>query len=251
MNTIRTIGMSWALAALCALPAGCAVDTGTKEDSDLRLDAIPPGHCAQAEAKDVLIAELMKDSWIAGYPLTRLYVDASGMITGPALPAPIAGDLDVINTIPVARDSVARALQKVSGLPDYVTDGMGPDSEACFGIPAWTPGGPTTVDTTSNEVFAGAVNYASWRTTHKEFGKECPLIKRQGNRDIIDPPGDGSTNQPPSATVSSTGVTANAFGLCPTGTSAGTYCKLSYATGVNYTGRTCQTYYGSLRCLLY
>ena len=55
----------------------------------------------------------------------------------------------------------------------------------------------------------------------------------------------------PSVTVSASGVTANAFGICPTGSTVGSYCKLSYATGVNYTGRTCQIYYGSLRCLLY
>ncbi|HEY5956949.1 MAG TPA: hypothetical protein VIV60_10370, partial [Polyangiaceae bacterium] len=92
---------------------------------------------------------------------------------------------------------------------------------------------------------------ASWVKVQKELSKECPLVKRNGNKDIVDPPGDGSTNEPVSVTVSATGVAANAFGNCPAGSGAGTYCKLSYATGVNYAGRMCTVYYGSLRCLLY
>ena len=52
------------------------------------------------------------------------------------------------------------------------------------------------------------------------------------------------------ATVSATGVVANAFGYCPEGT-FDQYCKRSYATGVNWHGRACLYYYGSLRCLLY
>lgn len=251
MNHLRITTVSCVLAALSALPLGCSVADVESGSVDTTEQALPPGQCNQATAKDVLIAQLVKDSWIANYPLTRLSTNASGSIVGPSLPDLIAGDLDIINTVPDARTSVSNALANVSGLPEYVMLGMGPDTAACTAIPAWTPSGSTTVDTTSNEVFAGATNYSSWRTAHQEFGKECPLVKCIGNKDIIDPPGDGSTNAPPSVTVSATGVTANAFGICPTGTAVGTYCKLSYATGVNYTGRSCQVYYGSLRCLLY
>jgi hypothetical protein len=239
------------LAAISALPLGCAVGAEDSGSVDTLSQELPPGQCNQATAKDVLIAQLVKDSWAANYPLTRLYTDASGSIVGPSLPDLIAGDLEIINSVPAARTSVSNALVKVSGLPDYVMLGTGAETNACTAIPAWTPTGSTTVNTTSIEVFPGATNYASWLDVQKEFGKECPLIKRIGNKDIVDPPGDGSTNDPPSVTVSATGVIANAFGICPTGTSVGTYCKLSYATGVNYTGRSCQTYYGSLRCLLY
>jgi hypothetical protein len=212
---------------------------------------VPNGICKQAQPKDILIAQLVKDSWLAHYPLTRLSVSASGDITGPALPETLAGDLEIINTVPEARESVARALRKVTGLPEYGTAFIGPDIDACSGVPAWSPNGTVTVNTTANEVQTGGVNDNSWRTTHKEFGQECPLIKRTGNRDIIDPPGDGSTNDPPSATVSATGIRANAYGLCASGTPVGSFCKLSYATGVNWTGRNCQFYYGSLRCVLY
>lgn len=251
MNHLRTTTVSCILAAFSALPLGCSVENRESESVGTAEQALPPGQCNQATAKDVLIAQLVKDSWIANYPLTRLSTDANGAIVGPNLPDLIAGDLDIINTVADARTSVSNALVNVSGLPEYVMLGMGPDTAACTAIPAWTPTGSTTVDTTSNEVFPDATNYSSWRTTHQEFGKECPLIKRIANKDIIDPPGDGSTNDPPSVTVSASGVTANAFGICPAGTAVGTYCKLSYATGVNYTGRTCQIYYGSLRCLLY
>lgn len=252
MNNPKMLGMSCVVAAICALPLACSVGTDPSESVDGASQAVlPPGQCNQAVAKDVLIAQLVKDSWVAAYPLTRLYADASGAITGPSLPDLLIGDLDLINSITEARESVARALVKVTGLPEYVIQGIGAETEACMGIPAWTPSGPTTVNTTSIEVIAGPVNHDSWRDTQKEFGKECPLIKRIGNKDIVDPPGDGSTNDPPSATVSASGVTANAFGICPTGTTTGTFCKLGYATGINYTGRSCQVYYGSLRCLLY
>jgi hypothetical protein len=130
--------------------------------------------------------------------------------------------------------------------------GMSMDLPACIlGVPAWTPTGTTTVYTGQNLVFPSGVNTSSWRTTHREFAKECPLVRAILNTDAIDPPGDGSTSLPPSTTVSATGVTANAYGLCPAGTPSMTYCKLSYATGVNWTGRKCTLYYGSMRCLLY
>ena len=99
-------------------------------------------------------------------------------------------------------------------------------------------------------VAAGETNYDSWRTTHKEFGKVNPLVKRNANQDRVDPPCDGSTNLPPSSTVSTTGVRANAWGLCSSRTRTGTYCKLSYATGVRWKGRWCQPYYGYKRCVL-
>ena len=36
-----------------------------------------PLHCLLARPKDVLIAELVKDSWRVNYPLTRVYVARS------------------------------------------------------------------------------------------------------------------------------------------------------------------------------
>jgi hypothetical protein len=184
------------------------------------------------------------------YPLTRLHADGDGNITGPALPGEIAGHLDLINSVPEARESVVRALRKVSGLPDYGMLEIGYANEACEQIPAWTPGGTTLVDTASYWVQTDGVNEKSWKTAHKEFGKECPLIKTAGNRDVIDPPGDGSTNDPPSQTVSATGVRADVWGMCPRFSWPGLHCKLSYATGINFTGRACAYYNGLLRCLL-
>lgn len=251
MNKIKFQGLTFVLAATCVLVQACGAADSESEPGSLSQEVLPPGQCNQATAKDVLIAGLVKDSWVAGYPLTRLFVDGSGLVTGPSLPDLLVGDLDVINNVTDARDSLARAVNKTAGLPDYGMAGIGPDSDACNGVPAWTPSGSTTVNTSSNEVFATAVNHDSWVTVQKEFGKECPLIKRIGNKDVVDPPGDGSTNDPPSQTVSAFGVVANAFGICPAGSYAGEFCKLSYATGVNYTGRVCQVYYGSLRCLLY
>lgn len=251
MNHIKLQGLTFVLAATCGLLQACAsADSGSDTDS-LSQAVMPPGQCTQATPKDVLIAGLVKDSWVAGYPLTRLYVDANGLVTGPSLPDILVGDLEVINNVTDARGSLVRAVSKTQGLPDYGVFGIGPDTSACTGIPAWTPNGTTIVNTSSNEVFTNGVNQASWVTVQKEFGKECPLIKRIGNKDIVDPPGDGSTNDPPSQTVSAFGVTANAFGNCPTSSYAGQFCKLSYATGINYTGRSCQVYYGSMRCLLY
>jgi hypothetical protein len=251
MNNLRITSLTYVLAAICALPLGCSAGAEGTESGDTISQAISPGQCNQAVAKDVLVAQLVQDSAVAGYPLTRLSTDANGLIGGPNLPDAVAGDLEIINTVVEARDSVARALVNVSGLADYDVLGIGPDTDACTGIPAWTPNGSTTIDTKSNEVFVGATNHDSWVKVQKEFSKECPLVKRLANKDIIDPPGDGSTSDPTSETVSSTGVTANAFGLCPAGTPMWTYCKQYNATGVNFTGRACQPYYNSLRCLLY
>jgi hypothetical protein len=221
------------------------------------LPAVVPGVCSQVDATDTIVAELVKVSWIAKYPLTRLEVVSAspdgmdGTVSGNDVPALVAGQLEIVNSVDAARQAVVRALRKVSGLPDYGMLEMGPDIAGCTEVPVWTPEGIVVRDTSANWVHTDGVNDASWQTAHREFGKECPLVKRIGNRDIVDPPGDGSTNAPASSTVSAEGVTANAFGLCPAGTPVGTYCKLSYATGVNYTGRTCRYYYGSLRCLLY
>lgn len=256
MDHLRMTGLSCILTASCALSLGCSADTEADSSGSISQATAPsqtltPGQCQQAVAKDVLIAQLVKDSAVAGYPLTRLSTDANGAIVGPDLPDAVAGDLEIINSVADARDSVARAVAKVSGLPDYAINGVGADSDACTGIPAWTPNGSTTINTSSIELFVGNTNHDSWVEVQKQFGKECPLVKRLGNKDIIDPPGDGSTNDPPSQTVSASGVTANAFGICPSYSYVGSYCKLSYATGVNYTGRACQVYYGSMRCLLY
>jgi hypothetical protein len=215
---------------------------------------LPPGqdqNCRKAAPKDIIIAALVKHSLLANYPLTRLSVATDGTITGPSMPDLVAGALEDVNNVPEARASVANALKKVSGLPDYGIQDVGPDMAACDAVPAYAHDGTViTVPTTANWIHTDGVNEASWETTHKEFGKECPLLKTVGNRDIVDPPGDGSTMLPPSTTVSASGVTADAFGRCPAGTTVGTYCKLSYATGVNYTGRWCQYYYGSLKCVL-
>lgn len=255
MQSLRSASVVGAVVACLASIGGCG-DAG--EDEGVTLEAMkrqsramPPGQCQRAEPTDVLIAELVKDSWRTNYPLTRLRVDPEVGVTGPGLPDALAGQLEVINSIPEARAALERAVAPISGLPDYGMAGIGPDTEACHEVAAWTPDGTTVIATTANQVFPNGVNEDSWREVHKHFGKESPLVKRVANRDIIDPPGDGSTNLAPSATVSAYGVTANAWGLCPYGTRAGTYCKLSYADGVNYTGRKCLYYYGSLRCLLY
>ncbi|MGC4064745.1 MAG: hypothetical protein QM784_08905 [Polyangiaceae bacterium] len=251
MNHLRIAGMPFVLAAISVFPLGCSMDAQESESVDSVTQALPPGQCNRAEAKDVYIAQLVKDSWLTGYPLTRLSSDASGAIVGPNLPDAVAGDLEIINSIEAARVAVAKALVKVTGLPEYVIEGTGEEIAACVGIPAWTPTGETTVDTTSIEILVGATNQDSWLETQKQFSKVCSLIKRTANRDFVDPAGDGSTNNPPSATVSASGVRANAFGNCPTGIQQDTFCKLSYATGINYTGRTCRLYNGATRCLLY
>ncbi|HMJ16003.1 MAG TPA: hypothetical protein VK524_31520 [Polyangiaceae bacterium] len=260
MRPLRHALHACTLVAFGPLALGCSStgdDNSTDSNSDSLLGLPLPGvinplNCFIAQPKDTLIAELVKDSWRVNYPLTRLYVGSDGLITGPGLPPALAGELEVINTVEPARASVARALAGVSGLPDYGMGAMSFALPACIlGVPAWTPNGTSTVYTTQNLVFPNGVNVSSWRTAHREFGKECPLVRSLLNTDVIDPPGDGSTNLPPSATVSATGVTANAYGLCAPGTAIGTYCKLNYATGVRWTGRNCQLYYGSTRCLVY
>jgi hypothetical protein len=259
----RTFGVGLACLALsCGAPSETSepiaeesaplVKLGLPVEVPVPLPGVPDlGHCLFARAKDTLIAELVKDSWRVGYPLTRLYVNADGSVSGANLPDLLQGELDVINTVEPARASVAAAVAQISGLPDYVMNGMSAALPSCLSVPAWTPNGTTSVATTFNEVFPGTTNIASWRATHAAFGAECPLVRSLLNTDAVDPPGDGSTNSPPSSSVSASGVRANSYGLCSGDAWEGRHCKLSYASGVNWTGRKCQTYYGNLRCLLY
>jgi hypothetical protein len=259
----RTFGVGLACLALsCGAPSETSdpvveqsaplLGLGLPIEVPLPLPGVPDlGHCLFAKAKDTLIAELVKDSWRVGYPLTRLYVNEDGSVSGPNLPPLLQGELDVINTVEPARASVAAAVAEISGLPDYVMNGMSAALPSCLSVPAWTPNGTTSVATTFNEVFPGTTNIASWRATHAAFAAECPLVRSLLNTDAVDPPGDGSTNNPPSSSVSASGVRANSYGLCGGDAWEGRHCKLSYASGVNWTGRRCQTYYGYLRCLLY
>jgi len=250
MKYLNRLGFVCALSAFGALLVGCGATPEGTEQFDSSTEALNPGQCNRAEPKDVLIASLLKNSWIAGYPLTRLTVDVAGNVVGAAAPDLVQGDLEIINSVPEARASVVAALADIAGLPDYGIAGMGPEMPSCAAVPAWTPSGVTTTSTTESEFFTDGVNDASWRKTHMAFGKQCPLVKRLGNLDIVDPPGDGSTNEPVSTTVSATGVRANALQLCPAGTSVGTYCKLYSSYGLNYSGRSCQLYYGRLICAL-
>jgi hypothetical protein len=259
LGLMMVVSFGGLVSAACAAEAPTeSGPTETASSLEQALDeALPPAasgkedkFCKKVEPKDVLIAQLMKDALREDYSLTQLAVDASGNITGPSLPATVQGSLEIVNSVPEARLAVARALVKVSGLPPYHVEDVGEDIPACASVPAWSPTGTVNAATTANWVHVAQENRDSWVTTHREFGKQCQLVRRLGNRDLIDPPGDGSTNAPPSATVSTTGVVADSFGRCPTGSSVGSYCKLSYATGVNYTGRWCQYYYGSLKCVL-
>lgn len=245
MKTVLRISPMLALAAIVV---GCSASSAPEGTSQVA-QASQVAKCQSVQAKDSLISALVYDSWLAGYPLTRLSVGAGGTIVGASPPDLVQGDLDLINAVPDAQASVTRALKKVSGLPDYGIGGIGAATDACTSVPAWTPTGTTTINTQSFAV-TPTTNPASWKTTHQEFGKECALLKSAGDVDEVDPPGDGSTNDPPSATVSATGIVANAFGLCGTSNPAGTFCKLSYATGVNWTGRWCQVYSGQFRCVL-
>ncbi len=207
-----------------------------------------PAACGRVKPHDVYVAQLVKDSWFVKYPLTRLSVAADGTIVGDGAPDMILGDLEVINLIPAARKDVARAVKEIAGLPDYGMRRIGPDKPLCSSVPAITPSGIVSVSTYANRVVPDGLNQASWTATHTAFGKQCLLVRRVGDRDIIDPPGDGSTNSPVSATVSATGVRADVFGRC---SCPWCYCKLSYATGVNYTGRLCLRYNSQWRCLPY
>ncbi len=263
MKSMWQIGIACVLATLGSVACGAADETTTSDELGSASSAVQPAveefdvallpensdaNCKKAQPKDLFIAELVEHSWLVSYPLTRLYVSATGDIAGSgSVPDLVAGDLEAINGFAAARDSVAQAIRKITGLPDYGMAGLGVDSAACAQVPVWTDGSVTAY--TSTLAFAvnpTDVNRTSWKTTHKEFGKQCPLVKTVGNRDIVDPPGDGSTNDPVSATVSATGVRADVFGRC---SSPWSYCKLSYATGINYRGRLCLPYNSQYRCL--
>jgi hypothetical protein len=247
MSFSRYFGIAGLLAVMGASGTGCGL--ASPDDTDQIQTPVSGPKCDQVQAKDPLIAQLVIESWMAQYPLTRLSVAADGSITGANPPDLIAGDLALINGIPDARASVARALAKVSGLPEYGFGTMTQEGIACTGVPAWTPTGTTSIDTGGYTVTTNGVNDHSWKTTRKEFGQECPLVKFNGDKDEIDPPGDGSTALIQNA-ASTTGVRANAFGLCPSGTTLGTSCMLSYASYSYYLGRKCQAWGGTNSCLL-
>jgi hypothetical protein len=236
--------------SVSAIAIGCASEEpGDRDVDSLAQHADTNIKCDDVTEKDILIADLVKHSVVADYPLTRLYEDAGGDITGPAMPDLVAGAVELVNMHANARASVAQALVKVSGEPDYghVEISTDPPIPECEVVP--TPWGSTAATESYLVIGAGTAD-GSWKTSYKEFGKQCPLVKFHAANDMIDPPGDGSTNLPPSRTVSATGVVANAWGLCPAGTPEGTHCKLSYATGINWTGRRCTNYWGALRCLV-
>jgi hypothetical protein len=229
---------------------GCA-GTDPAEPLGMVSAASQDAKCSQAQPYDILIADLMHFSAQENFSLTHLSANASGYIVADeAMPDAVAGQVGLINTVSEARASLAEGLRKVSGLPAYTIAEWTLESAACTGLLAWSSPEPVITDTESYRVVPGE-NPDSWTTTHREIGKVCPLVKRVANADVYDPASDGSTNRPPSSTVSATGVKANAFGLCPSGSRVGTWCKLSYATGINWNeARWCQTYGGYLRCVL-
>lgn len=208
--------------------------------------------CKQAQPYDILISDLMHYSVVENFSLTHLYADAAGAIVSDAtMPELVEGQVALINTVADARAALADGLEKVSGEPAYTIASWSLESgEACTGLLAWSSPEPVVTTTEAYYVVPGE-NPDSWTTTHREIGKVCPLLKRVGNKDIYDPASDGSTNLPPSSTVSASGVRANAFGLCPSGTNEDAWCKLSYAAGINWNkARWCQMSGGYLRCVL-
>jgi hypothetical protein len=249
MLWIRRIGVVAIVPLTLVLGCGAPDDSGSEPLGTVS-NAAYHIQCNQVEPSDVLVSELVLLSLNEGYSLTLLYEDAAGNIAGTSMPDAVAGQVELINTVPEAQANVLDALDEVSGEDDYTVSSLTKvaGETGCTDLEAWTPTGTTLIDT---PVF-DATGTEPLEDVLKEFGKVCPLVKNQGtNKGYVDPAGDGSTNLPPSSTVSATGVTANAWGLCPSSASTGTYCKLYYATGVNYTGRKCQYYYGYKRCLLY
>lgn len=251
MPWTRQIG---AACLVSLVPFAC---NGLDEPSSEPVDSISAAayhvKCEQVEPTDILISELFLFSLMENYSLTRLGVDESGNVVGEDMPDLVAGQVELVNAVPEAKADLVEALGEIAGEPAYDVSSVTRVDEAlaCNDLEVWSATGNTFIDTEVFEVAVTPETWEAWDTVHKEIGKVCPLAHRQGvNKDYVDPAGDGSTNLPQSSTVSTTGVRANAFGLCPTGTATGTYCKLSYATGVNWTGRWCQTYYGQLRCLL-
>ncbi len=252
---IRTLQIGTACLFSLIVPLACS-SGGSDPSEPLGTVSSAAEHvkCTDAEPHHTLISDLVLASLQENFSLTQLSVDSSGAIVGPPdMPDAVAGQLELVNTVPDAQAGVAEALEKVSGLTPYTVASVAvnPSIDGCTDLLAWTADGTALTNTLVYDVDVTDTPEKSWKTTRNEFIKVCPLLKVRGDKSTVDPAGDGSTNLPASSTVSATGVLANAWGLCPSGSKAGTYCKLRYATGVNWTGRKCTAYYGSLRCLLY
>jgi hypothetical protein len=211
----------------------------------------------QSEPFHMLIVDLMHRSVMDHVSLTQLYVGADGSIQfdGELNPeSATAGALEMINgeddECALARQAIVEALTDMGSLPPYEVIGM--ECEPfCDGVPAYSVPENVEAKTELCTVTVTPETEASWDATHKAFGKVCPGLKKLASSNDFDPAGDGSTNDPPSSTVSATGVKALSNGLCPAYAPVGTYCKLSYASGTNWTGRKCKYWYGAKRCLLY
>ena len=248
------IGYIVALLTL-TVPMACAAtdDSESEGPSGVVQSTWKPNQCKHAEPHDVLIADLFAASLAADFSLTQLYNDG-GNVAGPAeMPAPVAATVADINDVEEAREAVITALDNgVTGLPEYSVESYVVVHEGgCPDFEAWAGDETAVTDLDLYDDITIAANPDSWDETIKQFGKECPLVKRMDQKNSIDPGGDGSTNRVTRATLARQGVTANAWGLCPAGVPTGTYCMLSYATGTYYAGtRWCQPYRGYKRCLL-
>ena len=267
-------------------PLGCVATDGG-EPVGFAQSAGVEAKCDQSEPHDMLIAQLMHISLSENFSLTHLYIDGEGLVqsevdiegTGtqgqlnvingvveineedddemPEDPDLIAGQGEDPNDDPnleLARSDIANALDelKTKTSNHYTVAEHVYFEDACEDVPAW-PEGVILPKTESWKVVPGEDEESqdAWKWTHKKFGKYCPLVKDNTNVTLVDPAGDGSTNDPPSSTVSANGVKALSNGLCPAYAPYGTYCKLSYATGVNWTGRKCKYWYSAKRCVLY
>ena len=222
-------------------PLGCGATDGEEptgfvqsatqgeEAPDGQLDA----ECKKSEAYHMLIADLMHHSVQEHFSLTNLYADDDDYIRVKdnvdvsSAPMTVA-TLEVINSDDenggeddepaLAREGIAKALKKVSELPAYTVrpdNGYDCVPSVCEDVPAYSVPENVHIETDRCLVTVTEDTYDSWRATHKYFGQQCPLIKRLANLDYIDPSGDGSTNLPQSSTVSTTGVRANPYGICP------------------------------------
>jgi len=240
----------WGVAVAAVAWVGCAGEGAGGAGEELG-SSFDPMMCEDSEPTDMLVLDLVKHAWLAGFPLTRLQVDAEGLVTGTDVPDSVAGDLEVINHVPEARAALARAVSQFAGLPNYEVGGIGPDEPACEGVPAWSPSGTVYVSTTANLVTPKGESADSWQVVHAALAKEAPLLAVPGRSDMIDPPGDGSTCVPTSV-VGGFGVKANAFGLCDDSIAdEGTWCMLNYASYRYFSGeRVCTEWYGNLRCML-
>ena len=220
----------------------------------------------QTEPYHSLIIDLMDTSVHEGFSLTELRVDTDGAIVADVedLETDYPGTFTALGDIngedanggedepALARAAMAEALDEMfkhGPLPPYAVAAPPECEPFCEGIPAYSV--PENVNTTTRlcTVTVTPETEDSWDTTRKALHQIVPALKDLGNEDSYDP-GDGSTNRAPSSTVSATGVVANAYGICPSWAPVGTYCKLSYATGINWTGRWCQFLGGRKRCLL-